>query len=90
MAEIEKTPETKLYVGGITARIYDAAVVDGKIQKTLMKRERTREIIDIMAEHMQKMSESCSSHPGSWDYIWPGVGTLSWRKEEKKAKKNGK
>lgn len=72
----------KLVVAGLSGTIYDAVLSKTPGVMTGKRTDRTDECIRAVADHMAAHAESNQDAPGFWQYIWPGIGTLTWTKEE--------
>ena len=73
----------KLVVAAITGTIYDAQMTKKPGVMSSNRTDRTDEAIGAVAEHMKMKAEENKDSPGFWQYIWPGIGTLTWENEKK-------
>lgn len=72
----------KLVVAGLSGTIYDAVLSKTPGIMTGRREDRTDECIRAVADHMASKAEWNKDTPGFWQYIWSGVGTLTWQREE--------
>ena len=79
----------KLVVAAITGTIYDAQMTKKPGVMSGNRTDRTDEAIGAVAEHMKLKAEENKDTTGFWQYIWPGIGTLTWE-DEKKVTDDGK
>ena len=69
----------KLVVAALTGTIYDAQMTKTAGVMSGNRRDRTDEAITAVAEHMKMKAEE---NDGFYQYIWEGVGTLTWESEK--------
>lgn len=68
----------KKLVCGCFGTIYDAVLSKRPGVMTGNRTERTDECISAVAEHMKFKADYNKDQPGFWQYVWPGIGTLTW------------
>lgn len=58
--------------------IYDAVLSRKPGIMTGKRVDRTDECIGAVAAHMKHMADHNEKGEGFWQYVWPGMGTLTW------------
>ena len=69
--------------------IYDSTPTKTPGVMSSKRRDRTDEVINATAIHMQTRADANKDSPGFWQYIFPGAGTLTWESEKKEAGTDG-
>ena len=69
--------EKKLVVAELSGTIYDTHILKNGLMSTV-RTDRTDEAINAVAEHMKLRADENETSKGFWQYIWKGIGTLTW------------
>ena len=72
-----------LVVAALTGTIYEADMTKKPgVMKTNGRIDRTKECVSAVAEHMKLMADFNTEQPGFFQYVWEGIGTLTWQAEK--------